>query len=80
MRYEHKPYSILRRTNMKNEILKEILSLISTSNYVLQPQEQNVVNVCQVVADSGADLPADEALQLENLFEKIKRGGYLTNG
>ncbi len=62
---------------MENITVGKILEQIEKSTYMLQVHEQEVVKVCRIVADTGADLPADESLQLENLFEKIKRGGYL---
>jgi hypothetical protein len=62
---------------MKNEVANEIISDIKKSTYVLTDAELDQLETIEAIVNSGADVPSDEALQLENLFEKIKRGGFL---
>lgn len=62
---------------MENITLNQIVDLIDKSSYVLEPFEMEMVEACRVVAKSGADLPPAESLQLQDLFEKIKRKGLL---
>lgn len=62
---------------MNNVSAKEILNLIKKSSYVLTDEELNNLELIENLLNEGADLETSESFQLENLFEKIKKGGYL---
>jgi hypothetical protein len=62
---------------MQNITANEIVGLIKKSTYVLTDEELNTLELIENLLNEGADLEAEESLQLENLFEKIKRGGFL---
>ena len=62
---------------MNNVSAKEILNLIKKSSYVLTDEELNNFELIENLLNEGADLETSESFQLESLFEKIKKGGYL---